>query len=513
MRLKKVILALSLCLYMMVQAQTPTSKGDDLIKQAKARYEQKDFTSSRSLYKQAFDAFAAAGSYKQAVECGIYVSNLYHREFLYKEAFDMCRTLDQMIANAGQTQHKTLYDLFFLVTKERENMYLKLKNPVQAKVQLDRLQELANQSDNQDIHNDYLYSKMNYHYSFGQNTEGDATFSELIAKYRKQKNYDKVTACYKTLIGVATRANNAPLVARTYDKLIAWLETAKTMNAQDELSVAKRKYNESLQTIKEKDDALATKKHIIGGLITLIVILAAGLAILIVLMIRNLAVIARQKKTIRIANEHNELKSQFINNISAQMAPALDALDQSAGRITGAQHLSVQISALKSFSKHIQDLTTLENSLSETYELNDNCNVGKLCDELISGIKGELKTGVTTSLDVTALQLKTNTEQLTFLLNHLLRNAAYHTESGKITLEFKKRAAHVFQFSVTDTGPGIPAEQREEIFKPFSGIKDLTQGDGLGLPICSLIAMKLNGSLTLDPTYTKGCRFILKITA
>ena len=132
---------------------------------------------------------------------------------------------------------------------------------------------------------------------------------------------------------------------------------------------------------------------------------------------------------------------------------------------------------------------------------------------MISGIKGELKTGVTTSLDVTALQLKTNTEQLTFLLNHLLRNAAYHTESGKITLEFKKRAAHVFQFSVTDTGPGIPAEQREEIFKPFCGIKDLTQGDGLGLPICSLIAMKLNGSLTLDPTYTKGCRFILKITA
>ena len=252
MRLKKVILALSLCLCMMAQAQTPTSKGDDLIKQAKARYEQKDFTSSRSLYKQAFDAFAAAGNYKQAVECGIYVSNLYHREFLYKEAFEMCRTLDQMIANAGQAQHKTLYDLFFLVTKERVNMYLKLKNPVQAKVQLDRLQELANQSDNQDIHNDYLYSKMNYHYSFGQNTEGDATFSELIAKYRKQKNYDKVTACYKTLIGVATRANNAPLVARTYDKLIEWLETAKTMNAQDELSVAKRKYNESLQTIKEK---------------------------------------------------------------------------------------------------------------------------------------------------------------------------------------------------------------------------------------------------------------------
>jgi C4-dicarboxylate-specific signal transduction histidine kinase len=47
------------------------------------------------------------------------------------------------------------------------------------------------------------------------------------------------------------------------------------------------------------------------------------------------------------------------------------------------------------------------------------------------------------------------------------------------------------------------------IFKPFTEIKDLTDGDGLGLPICSLIASKMNGTLSIDPEYKKGNRFIL----
>ena len=92
-----------------------------------------------------------------------------------------------------------------------------------------------------------------------------------------------------------------------------------------------------------------------------------------------------------------------------------------------------------------------------------------------------------------------------------MKNAAFYTTEGKIILDFKKRGAHTHQFIVTDTGCGIPEELKENLFKPFAEIKDLTQGDGLGLPICSLLATKMNGSLTLDTTYTKGSRFILEL--
>ena len=93
----------------------------------------------------------------------------------------------------------------------------------------------------------------------------------------------------------------------------------------------------------------------------------------------------------------------------------------------------------------------------------------------------------------------------------VLNNAAEYTKSGKISLEFKKRSAHTHQFILTDTGTGIPVEARERLFKPFAKIRDLTQGNGLGLPTCSLIAYKLNGTLTLDTDYKKGTRFILEL--
>ena len=109
------------------------------------------------------------------------------------------------------------------------------------------------------------------------------------------------------------------------------------------------------------------------------------------------------------------------------------------------------------------------------------------------------------------LQVKTNREELERILLHLLKNAAYYTEEGRITLDFKKRGAHTHQFIITDTGTGISEEQREKLFKPFTEVKDLTMGDGLGLPICSLIATKMNGNLSLDSSYTKGSRFILEL--
>ena len=58
------------------------------------------------------------------------------------------------------------------------------------------------------------------HISFGMNTQGDAATNRLIGQYKEQKNYAKVDECYKTLISIARKANNAGLVA-----LIRYLHT------------------------------------------------------------------------------------------------------------------------------------------------------------------------------------------------------------------------------------------------------------------------------------------------
>ena len=103
-----------------------------------------------------------------------------------------------------------------------------------------------------------------------------------------------------------------------------------------------------------------------------------------------------------------------------------------------------------------------------------------------------------------------NKEYVSHILLHLLNNAAIYTPAdGHIALEYKKRGAHKHQFLVSNTGSTIPEEQREEVFKPFREIRDLTQGDGLGLPICRKIATQLGGEAKLDLSHQgKGARFI-----
>ncbi|WP_292484613.1 ATP-binding protein [Methanohalobium sp.] len=60
------------------------------------------------------------------------------------------------------------------------------------------------------------------------------------------------------------------------------------------------------------------------------------------------------------------------------------------------------------------------------------------------------------------------------------------TESGSVTVDIKQTAKE-YQFSVIDTGIGIPENKENEIFKSFkqldSGLNRKYQGIGLGLTL------------------------------
>ena len=503
------------CFSILTYAQTPQDRATELKEQAQNSLKQKDYIKARYLFKKAYEAFAIRENYPQAIECGVQANALYVRENFYKEGFELCRDMEQLLWTGEQNKKKVFYDLRFLINKERLQMYTVLKNPAQAKTQLDKLEETANLAKNDSLTEMLLYTKANYYYTFNQNTEGDACFRKLINQYKEKKDYAKVNDCYKNLINIAREGNNAPLMERTYESFIVWTDSVKALTAQDELNVLKRKYDESQLTIQEKDDSLSAKQYIIIGLCVLVVILVAGLAILAVILLRFIAGNRKLKKSVKIANEHNELKTKFIQNISSQMEPTLNTLAASAEELSQkapqeAAQMQGQVAALKKFSDDIQELSSLENSLTEFYELSE-INVGTFCENVMDKAKEHIKLDVTSSVNAPKLQVKTNKEQLERILLYLLKNAAFYTEQGRINLEFKKRGAHTYQFIVTDTGTGIPAEQQENLFKPFTEVKDLTTGDGLGLPICSLIAAKMNGSLTLDTNYTKGARFVLEL--
>jgi signal transduction histidine kinase len=68
--------------------------------------------------------------------------------------------------------------------------------------------------------------------------------------------------------------------------------------------------------------------------------------------------------------------------------------------------------------------------------------------------------------------------------------------------------------SVTDNGPGVPADQRERIFEPFVRLpRSPRTGTGLGLAIVRRTIESHGGTITCDPTPTGGARFTLRLAA
>ncbi|QEL54855.1 ATP-binding protein [Chromobacterium paludis] len=107
------------------------------------------------------------------------------------------------------------------------------------------------------------------------------------------------------------------------------------------------------------------------------------------------------------------------------------------------------------------------------------------------------------------------------ILQNLLSNAVKFTATGSIILRVQvKEEATGWQnlcFDVMDTGIGIPPEQLQGLFQPFSqGDTDTTRrygGTGLGLAICRRLAELMGGEVTIASELGRGTRVSLHIRA
>jgi signal transduction histidine kinase len=93
------------------------------------------------------------------------------------------------------------------------------------------------------------------------------------------------------------------------------------------------------------------------------------------------------------------------------------------------------------------------------------------------------------------------------IISNLLTNAFRWTpDGGRIELELNSTDGTVC-VAVDDSGPGIPAAERERIFRPFWSRDG--GGTGLGLAIARELATALGGRIQLDSSPEQGSRFEL----
>ena len=500
--MKKVLFLFVNLLFLCTNVSAQEVQKSDLQQRAEAVDPKKNIASARSLYIHAFNDYANKGQIRQGVECAVKATALYYKENFYKEAFDLLRRADQTIS-ASKLPVSERAVAHYLCTKERFQMYMKLRKNESIKEQLNVMESQANQTSDETVKNDLLYNKAIYYYTFGMNAQGNAVFKEMADKLTSSKEYDKVDEVYQTLIANGRRSNNANMVAQSYSNYLAWKDSTSAIKHADEIAALKKEIADDEAAIAERDSSLTTRWAIIIGLGILAAALAAALIVGAVILMRFIFLTRKQKKVIKLANESNALKAKFISNISAQLEPTFKKLDSR----------QPEVKALLDFSNNIQTLSELENKPAEEIVFEDT-QVQPFCEGLMDQIRDMVKSGVQLTVTAQKMSAPLYKEYVSHILQHLLENAAIYTpEGGNIHLEFKKRGPHSYQFLVSDTGCGIAEERREDVFKPFLEIHNLTEGDGLGLPICKQMALKMNGDLEIDPQFTKGTRFILDLHA
>jgi two-component system, sensor histidine kinase and response regulator len=101
------------------------------------------------------------------------------------------------------------------------------------------------------------------------------------------------------------------------------------------------------------------------------------------------------------------------------------------------------------------------------------------------------------------------------ILVNLIGNAIKFTDRGEIAVNVERvgsdRGNVCVQFTVSDTGIGIPADKIERIFEPYYQVRRAAPrrqgGIGLGLPICARLAESMRGRIWAHSEPGLGSRF------
>jgi two-component system capsular synthesis sensor histidine kinase RcsC len=100
------------------------------------------------------------------------------------------------------------------------------------------------------------------------------------------------------------------------------------------------------------------------------------------------------------------------------------------------------------------------------------------------------------------------------VLSNLLNNAIKFTDTGCIILQVCTRGSYL-EFSVRDTGVGIPEKEITRLFDPFfqvgSGVQRHFQGTGLGLAICEKLINMMDGDIAVESEPGLGSLFTIRI--
>ncbi len=178
-----------------------------------------------------------------------------------------------------------------------------------------------------------------------------------------------------------------------------------------------------------------------------------------------------------------------------------EVADSDAHRFTGIIH--DESHRLTRLLDEILDLSFLESG--EVRWTLKSCDLAEIIAAALSATEGQRRAmGVALQVEGgrQAIRVKADFDRLVQVLVNLISNAVKYgqVDDPKITIAIVVTSDRV-HLDVIDNGPGIPAEDQDQVFEKFTrlGEKSLAGSAGLGLAISREIVRNMNGTLTLVP--------------
>ena len=234
-----------------------------------------------------------------------------------------------------------------------------------------------------------------------------------------------------------------------------------------------------------------------------------------------------------LAEERSRLKTEFLDNMSHELRTPMNAI-VGLGQLLGDSPLDRRqqnfIDKLNLSSKRlltlideillISDLDAQVNENLPVENFNPQQLLNRVKENLATKAKDQDVTLINNFSERLPIEVSGHPVQLERILGQLLGNAIKFSSSGDVILSLTLLEHDddkvTLEFSVTDSGIGISAEQQKLIFQPFRQVDASNTrkygGTGLGLTIAQRLCQQLGGDIAVESTLGKGSRFSFQLT-
>lgn len=447
--------------------------------------------------------------------------------------------LKKALKTSKSTYHEVTAKLVYV------SLYLAQGDTAAARKALEECRQMYMGEPSMKRHIHYLYDvEIDYNWRVGNYNKALSVLDERETELRKKNNLTTLMALRKTKADILWDMNRKEEAAGLYRDFL--LEQKKEKEKNEEITTSEFATMLNLQQLnaeKVRLEKISQKKQLqntrtilfsVLGLLCIVVIFLWQQRKLNAKLHRAKNKLDEQNRTLikaeeelrkakEVAEQSNWLKTMFIQNMSHEIRTPLNSIVGFSGVLVDmldekediGQYVALIESNSKLLLKLVGDILDISILDSEVEIKHNAVDVNACCQASIDAAGASFDPGVRLIFEPACdeLIINSNYSYIVQVLDNLLGNASKFTHEGSVTLAYEvKKEENQLIFTVTDTGIGIPVEEQERVFERFVKLDNFSQGAGLGLSICRIVAERLGGYLRIDKGYTQGTRVIFCVS-